>query len=67
MVVKLSKKHILDPRKISKKSILKSKEESNEPLTNEEIIDSSPVPLFPQALIISNKSNHSPEIYEVFK
>ncbi|XP_052290903.1 uncharacterized protein LOC127900312 [Citrus sinensis] len=42
-------------------------EESVEPLTHEEITNSSLVPPFPQALIKPKKSNHSPEIYEVFK
>ena len=64
---KLVEKHIVDPRETSKDSISENREESIEPLAHEEITNSPPVPPFPQALIKPKKSNHSPEIYEVFK
>ncbi|XP_024033544.1 uncharacterized protein LOC112095670 [Citrus clementina] len=64
---KVVEKHIVDPRETSKDSISENKEESVEPLNHEEITNSLPVPLFPQALIKPKKSNHSLEIYEVFK
>ena len=60
-------KHIVDPRETSKDSSSENREESVKPLTHEEITNSPPVPPFPQALIKPKKSNHSPEIYEVFK
>ena len=60
-------KHIVDPRETSKDSISENKEEFVEPLTHEEITNSPLVPPFPQALIKPKKSNHSLEIYEVFK
>ena len=63
---KVVEKHIVDPRETSKDSISENREESVEPLTNEEITN-SPVLLFPQALIKPKKSNYSPEIYEVLK
>ena len=56
---KVVEKHIVDPRETSKDSISENREESVEPLTNEEITN-SPVLLFPQALIKPKKSNHSP-------
>ena len=64
---KVVEKHIVDPRETSKDSISENREESIEPLAHEEITNSPPVPPFPQALIKPKKSNHSPEIYEVFK
>ncbi|XP_052290035.1 uncharacterized protein LOC127899928 [Citrus sinensis] len=64
---KVVEKHIVDSRETSKDSISENKEESIEPLTHEEITNSPPIPPFPQALIKPKKSNHSPEIYEVFK
>ena len=57
---KVVEKHIVDPRETSKDSISENREESVEPLTHEEITNSPPVPLFPQALIKPKKSNHSP-------
>lgn len=64
---KVVEKHIVDPRETSKDSISENRKESVEPLTHEEITNSSPVPPFPQALIKPKKSNHSPKIYEIFK
>ena len=64
---KVVEKHILDPHESNKDSILENREVFVKPLTHEEITNSPPVPLFPQALIKPKKSNHSPEIYEVFK
>ncbi|XP_024042757.1 uncharacterized protein LOC112099574 [Citrus clementina] len=64
---KVVEKHIVNPRETSKDLISENREESVKPLTHEEITNSLPVPPFPQALIKPKKSNHSPEIYEVFK
>ncbi|KAH9763163.1 hypothetical protein KPL70_001070 [Citrus sinensis] len=64
---KVVKKYIMDPHETSKDSISENREESVEPLTHEEITNSPPIPQFPQALIKPKKSNHSPDIYKVFK
>ena len=64
---KIIEKLILDAREIGKDSISGDEEESVKPLTHEEITNSPYVPPFPQALIKPKKSNHSLEIYEVFK
>ncbi|KAH9781036.1 hypothetical protein KPL71_008306 [Citrus sinensis] len=64
---KVVEKHIVDPHETSKDSISENREESVEPLNHEDITNSPLVPLFPQALIKPKKSNHSLEIYEVYK
>ena len=64
---KVVEKHIMDPREIGKDLILENREEFIEPSTHAKITNSPHVPLFPQALIKPKKSNHSPEMYEVFK
>ena len=64
---KVVEKHILDLCEANKDSISESREESVEPLTHEEITNSPLICPFPQALIKAKKSNHSPEIYEIFK
>ncbi|KAH9658012.1 hypothetical protein KPL70_023319 [Citrus sinensis] len=64
---KVVENHIVDPRETSKDSISENREEFVEPLNNEKITNSPLVPPFPQAMIKSKKSNHSPEIYEAFK
>ena len=64
---KIVEKHIWDQREISKDWISKDREEYVEHLTHEEITNSPHVPLFPQVLIKSKKSNHCLEIYEFFK